>query len=98
MQSGGTVLFVMIACDFVLPKRNAFLLCSPKMDPVNSVLRVLPSCFVVKFSGFRKITTVLFFFFGTPRVQLCEEHCVSGFTTFSPSCDDSSIQYGCQNE
>ena len=66
------------------------------MDPTNSVLKVLPSCCVVSFLGSRKITTILFFFFGTPWIQWCEEHCVSGFTTFSPSCDESSIQYGCQ--
>ena len=59
----GTVLFVMIACDFVC--QNAM----PSSYPRNSVLKVLPSCFVVNFSGFRKITTILFFFFfGTPWV------------------------------
>ena len=34
------------------------------MDPINSVLRVLPTCFVVNFSGFREIITIFLFFFG----------------------------------
>ena len=51
---------------FRLPKRNAFVLCSPMMEPMNSVLKVLPSCFVLNFYGSRKITTILFFFFDTP--------------------------------
>ena len=30
-------------CDFRFPKRYAFLLCPPKMNPINSVLRVFPT-------------------------------------------------------
>ena len=82
---------------FRLPKRCAFLLCTPKMDPIMSALKLLPSCFVAKFSGFYEITTMVFFF-GASWEQWREEHCVSGFRTFSPSCDESVIQYGCQYE
>ena len=46
----------MIACDLVLPRRYAFFLGLPKIDPVNSVFRALPACFAVNFSGLRHIT------------------------------------------
>ena len=82
---------------FRWPKRSAFLLCPPKMDPTKNVLTVLPSCFVVNVSGLREINTI-FFFFGTPWVYWCGEYSVSGFTTFTPCCDESSIQHGCQIE
>ena len=54
IQSGGTVLLVMVARDFVCQKQYAFLLRPQKVNPINSVLRVLPSCFVLNFCGFRK--------------------------------------------
>ena len=54
------MLLAIIACDFVCQKRNAFLMCLPKVDPVNGVLRVFP--------GLRHVITMFFFIFGTPWV------------------------------
>ena len=48
---------------FRLSKRYAFLLCPPKTDPLNGVLRVFPPCFVLNFSGLREVTMKLFIIF-----------------------------------
>ena len=81
---------------FGLPKRYAFLLGLPKMDPTKSVLGVLPTCFVVNSYGLRQITMKIILQFhlsvGVRTVLSC------GFTTFSPSCDEFRIQKGCQTE
>ena len=50
---------------FRLLKRCAFLLCPPKVDPVNDVRRVFLHCFVMNLSGLRQVITI--FFFISPR-------------------------------
>ena len=77
-----------------LQKRYVFFLCSPKMDPINSVLSLLPSCFEVNFSGFRKITTILFFFFlDTPWVSKVRIHDLLAFKVDGKLNGTSSMEY-----
>ena len=53
-----------------VPKRYAFFLCSPERGRINSVLRLLLSCFVVNLSGFHTLLLLRY-----TMVQWCEEYC-----------------------
>ena len=70
IQSGGTGLYAMIACDFVCQNAVPFLLCLPKMNPVNGVLRVFRPC------GLRQVSMKFFFNFVLPWVYWSEEYCM----------------------
>ena len=95
-HSFNTVKWHCAVCDgcmrFRLPKNSMPFSCAlPKVNPINSVLRVLPSCFVLNFCGFRKSRQyflLLLRYTMDPMV----------WTTFSSSCDEPSIQCGCEIE
>ena len=54
-------------------------------------LESVSTLFCNELFGVREVTTV-FFIFGIPWVSWCEGHCMSVFTTFSPSGDEAGSQ------
>ena len=88
------MLFVMIECDFV--SKTTCL--SFVLSQVESKKLRLESVFLLSFVNERFLANTVLLLQNPVGVQWCETQCMSGFTTFSPSCDESCIQYGCQIE